>query len=123
MSNMKQTKIVFRNTLYKGDRSYKVIRWENVLSESELPREYVRYSVEATPRFYATAYKDGDELHVYEKDNNAYLRIEVGAVMDKQYRDRVLTTMKAAGKRLHEINQRIARDRECWEGIECIVPI
>jgi len=100
---MKKAIIKYEKVWYKGEPVFKILGWENVLTESELPKEYFK----ERPYFYYNEYFD--LLEVRAKHGGASL--PHGIFMSINDWKQVIEIMKQAGERLHNILK-----KEKWQG-------
>lgn len=99
-------KLKFENVLVNGERKAKLVGFENVLEQKDLPLNYLRYN----PAFF----RENDNLMTRTQNSGTWIRTGIGTVCTEEELTYLIGQMKQAGKRLTEINKR-AKDK-AWEG-------
>jgi len=121
--------IYYEKVWYEGKPMIKILNWGNIKNWVELPPEYCSYKF---PMFFQG--KDGpnfitgkDAIIIVSKSNShfEYFVIRRGDILEKEDFERIVSIMKQAGERLHNILKRaniiIKRahkrlKREIWSG-------
>ena len=90
----------------QGIKVYKILGFENVAGAEELPQEYL----EKLPHFFSNTPEE-------------IFASNVGKIwVDREYRpdfwEDTIQILKQSGERLHQIMERIRKEKETWKGEE-----
>lgn len=107
----------FKNVNERGVKKHLVTRIEGVLDRDKLPLQYTRVNRED-----AAIWKSGNGVQYWDT-NNGYVCIYPGEILTTEHTGRLLDIAAKAGHRLHDINMKIKKDMENWEGKEWEVKI
>lgn len=103
-------KLKFENVLVNGERRAKLVAFENILYDEDLPREYV----EGDEPAFLRPNDSTDGFVVRLSNDPVWWGIRIGSIFTQIKLAHLISSMKQAGKRLTEINKR-AKDK-AWVG-------
>jgi len=104
---IKRAVIYYEKVLYKNKPMIKILDWKNIKNWEELPMKYYSYEL---PMFFQG--KDGpnfvtgkDAIIIVSKNSSqfSYSIIRKGDILKKEDFERLVSLMKQAGQRLHNI--------------------
>jgi len=109
-SNNRKTRTAYlkaERVLYRGDPVFKITGWENIITDDDLPREYIRRD---GARFKIDCY---GKLEVRDSSNHTRT-LEVGSLVSPETFGDILASMREAGEKLAKINHEIERREAEW---------
>lgn len=132
-----QAKIVTEKVVVRGEKMRKIIRFEGILAEKELPVEYVKTlgpkfaltreervdifipTLVESPQMTTTP--NGTTLVCWKgSDNHTDIFLLPGYVIPELLYQEALVWMRRSGARLAKINRRLAAENADWHGEEVI---
>jgi hypothetical protein len=101
-----------------GGKCYRILKVTGILEKDRLPEEYLSGDC-----FYWDTSKSttkGTTGHITREDEQGLSRIYLNDEIPEKDFLYIIKFMKKAGDRLHDINDKIRKDKESWKGKEII---